>query len=188
MLVIRLDDIVVGVIVSLISSALIGIWAFRGKIWLGLVSLYLSTREAITVLITLCIEIVQNLAQLTNDIRGVEFSAGVKFQVSVSPRISEGGRVGMTTAPAAPTVWISGDEVLNTFSATHNELVAECRKRYPDFKQNFRFYKLLESVKKDPNCAHERRLNPNNSKSLIQMFYNLDESLAKLDDEYTKLR
>ena len=94
----------------------------------------------------------------------------------------------MTTAPAAPMVRISDDGALNAFSATHDELVAECRKRYSDFKLNFRFYTLLESVKKDPNCAHERRLNPNSSKNSIRMVYNLDAVLAKFDDEYTKLK
>ena len=93
----------------------------------------------------------------------------------------------MTTDPKAPKFRVSDDEALRTFPATYDELVAECKKRYSNFKQNARFYKLLKSVKADSNCAHERRLNPNSKKSAMQMFYNFDTTFAKLDEEYTKL-
>lgn len=44
----------------------------------------------------------------------------------------------------------------------------------------------MKAIKIDPNCAYERRLNPNSGKGIVQMCYNLDATLAKLDDEYTK--
>ena len=181
-------DILIGVIATLLGTALIGAWASRGKIWPGLAFLYMSASEAMTIPVALCIEILQNLARLISNIGRSRFSAVFKFQVSVSRSTLRERSVGTPTASAAPTIRISDSEILNTFSATHNELVVECRKRYSNFKQNSRFYKLLESVKKDPNCAHERWLNPNSSKNSIRMFYNLDAVLAKFDDEYTKLK
>ena len=185
---IRLDDIVGDVIVSLISSALIGvgIWAFRGKILAGLTSLYMSTSEAITIPVALCIEILHNLARLTRSISSSRFSAVFGFQVSLSQGTSGEECVGPPTSPTAPKLRISENDVLNTFSATHSDLVAECKKRYSDFKQNSRFHRLLKSAKEDPNCAIARRLNPDSIKSSIHMFYNLDAVLEKLDDEYTK--
>ncbi len=186
MLGIWLEEIALGVISTLIGTALIGIWALRGKICPKLASLYMSISEATTVPISLFVEVLQNLARLTNVIGGSQFSAVFHFQFSIGHRTSENGRVGMPTATGAPTIEISTDDTLNTYAATHDELVAECRKRYTDFKQNFRFYKLLESVKADPNCARERRLNPNSSRSSLRMFYRLDAVLAKFDYEYTK--
>ena len=188
MLGIWLEEITLGVISTLIGTALIGVWALRGRIRPKLASLYMSTSEAVTVPIALFVEILQNLARLTNAIGGSHFSAVFQFQVSIGHRASEEGRVEVPTATVAPTIEISTDETLNAYSATHDELVAECRKRYSDFKQNFRFYKLLESVKTDPNCARERRLNPNSSKSSLRMLYRLDAVLAKFDDEYTKYK
>ena len=186
MLIEWLVEIIIGVTIVLLSTALIDPWAFRGKIWPGLASLYMSTSQAITIPMAHSLEILQNLTRLTSDISRSSFSAVFKFQFSISRGASGGGSVGAPTSPTAPTVRISDDAALNTYSATHSELVAECRKRYSDFKQNFRFYKLLESVKTDPNCARERRLNPNSSKSSLRMFYRLDAVLAKFDDEYTK--
>ncbi|MYH63543.1 MAG: hypothetical protein F4148_17935 [Caldilineaceae bacterium SB0675_bin_29] len=188
MLEIWLEEIVLDVIAILIGTALIGIWALRGKIVPKLASLYMSTSEAITIPCALSIQVLQNLARLTSDIGESHFSAVLQFQVSIGHRASEEGRVEVPTATVVPTIEISTDETLNTYSATHDELVAECRKRYSDFKQNFRFYKLLEAVKTDPNCALERRLNPNNSRNSLRVFYRLDAVLAKFDDEYTKYK
>ena len=188
MLIEWLEKIIVGVTIVLLSTALIDPWAFRGKIWPGLASLYMSTSEAITIPMALCLGILQNLARLTSDISRSRFSAVFKFQFSVSRSASGGGSEGEPTSPTAPTIRIIDDAALNTYSATHSDLVAECRKRYSDFRLNLRFYKLLESVKMDPNCAHERRLSPNSSKSSAQMFYKLDTTLAKFDNEYTRLK
>lgn len=181
-----LQEVALGVITTLICSGLT--WTFRRKIWQELISLYLSISETATVLLSLCINLLESLVRLLFDTNRAGFSADFKFQFSISRGSLQKGSVGVSTASAAPTLRISDGEILNSFSATHDELVAECRNRYSDFKQNFRFYKLLESVKKDPNCAHERRLNPNSSKNSIRMVYNLDAVLAKFDDEYTKLK
>ena len=99
MLEIWLEEIVLDVIATLMSTALIGTWAFRGKIWPKLASLYMLTSEAVNVPIALCIKILQNLARLTNDITGSRFSAVFQFQVSISRRASEEGSVGVPTAP-----------------------------------------------------------------------------------------
>lgn len=188
MLEIGLADIVRGVIVDLILYILtgVGFWIFRQHMRRLVASLYALTTEAISVPYSLCSRILRDLTRLFSDVSGVVFSAVFSFQFSVSHSTSGGEGAGKPPTLTAPTVSIRVDCVQNTYSATHHELVAECRKRYSDFKQNSRFNNLMKAIKFDPNCACERRLNPKSGKSIIQMRYNLDATLAKLDDEYTK--
>ena len=102
MLEIWLEKIVLDVIAILMGTALIRTWAFRGKIWPKVASLYMWTSEAVTVPIALYVEIVQNLAQLTNDISGAGFSAGFKFS-SLGKSSYFGGRTcGDDDRPSRP--------------------------------------------------------------------------------------
>ena len=133
------------------------------------------------------LETLDSLARLPSGTNDPEYPVVMNVQVEVRPGLSGGGSVGMTTDPKAPKFRVSDDEALRTFSATYHELVAECKKRYSNFKQNPQFNKLMKAVKADPNCAHERQLNPKSKTSATQTFYNLDSTFAKLDGEYIKL-
>ncbi|MCY4080172.1 MAG: DUF3644 domain-containing protein [Caldilineaceae bacterium] len=133
------------------------------------------------------INTLDNLARLPSGTSDPDFSVVMNVQIDIKPGLSGGGSVGITNDTNAPKFKVSDEEALAIFHATYNDLVAECRKRYPDFKQNFRFNTLMKTVKMDPNCAHERRLNPNKKKSSAQMFYNLDATFVKLDDAYQRM-
>ena len=94
------------------------------------------------------------------------------------------------TVPKAVLRWIrakvsiSDDEALKTFPTSYNELVDKCRSRYPDFKQNKQFHSAMKNVHQDPTCTYERKLDPTAEKSSKKRFYNLKQTLAKLDNEY----
>ena len=45
----------------------------------------------------------------------------------------------------------------------------------------------MKPINQDPICVHERRLDPKNEKSPRKRYYNLDKTIAKLDDEYITL-
>ena len=105
--------------------------------------------------------------------------------VKLNRGLSGGGNIGMTTDPDAPSVFVSDEELLGYYSLTHNDVVTKCKERYSDFKQNPRFYELMKTVKADPNCAHERKLDPKNPKSTVKVFYNQEATFARLDSEYT---
>ena len=130
------------------------------------------------------IKTLDNLARLPSDTSDPEYTVVMNVQIDVKPGLSGGGSVGMTTDRKAPKFKVSDDEVLEIFSATYHDLVAENKKRYSNFKQNPHFNKLMKAVKADPNCAHERQLNPKSKTSATQTFYNLDSTFAKLDGEY----
>ena len=133
------------------------------------------------------INTLDNLARLPSGTSDPEYSVVMNVQIDIEPGLSGGGSVGITNNTDAPKFRVSDEEVLEIFHATYHDLVAECRKRYPDFKQNFHFNTLMKTVKVDPNCAHERRLNPNKKKSSAQIFYNLDATFVRLDDAYKKI-
>lgn len=132
------------------------------------------------------IQTLDTLARVPSGTDNSDYSTVLKVQIELSRGISGGGSIGFATDPAAPKVRVSDDEAMSAFPATYHDLVAQCRKRYPDFKKNRNFDKLMETVKKDPSCTHERRLNPNKDNGTTQKFYNLDTTLARLDDAYTR--
>ena len=133
------------------------------------------------------INTLDSLARLPSGTSDPEYSVVMNVQIDIQPGLSGGGSVGMTNNSNAPKFRVSDDEALATFSATYHDLIRACKKRYSDLKQNTHFYRLLKLVKADPNCAHERKLNPNNSKSSKQMFYNLDTTFVRLDVAYTRI-
>ena len=116
------------------------------------------------------------------------YSVKMQIQVELNRGLSGGGNIGLTNAPGAPKVSISDDEALKTFPTSYRELVEECRNRYPNFKQNNKFHAVMKNVNQDPTCTYERKLDPTIEKSSIKRFYNLEQTLAKLDNGYTKFR
>ena len=115
-----------------------------------------------------------------------DYSVVMQVRVELNRGISGGGNIGLTNDPSFPKVSISDDEALKTFSSTYNQLVDKCRGRYPGFKSNQRFYKAMKSVHQDPKCTYERKLDPTTENSIKKRFYNLEQTLAQLDQEYAK--
>ena len=115
-----------------------------------------------------------------------EFSVVMHVDVKLNRGLSGGGNIGMTTGSDSPQVSVSDDEFFEYYSFTHAEVVGECKERYTDFKRNRRFNELMREVKANPNCAHERKLDPKNQKSSVKVFYNQEATFAMLDSEYTK--
>ena len=133
-------------------------------------------------------QLLEELSELatSHDSSDSGFSVVMQVHIELNRGISGGGNIGLTNDPSFPKVSISDDEALKTFSYTYNQLVDSCRERYLDFKSNQRFHKAMKLINKDPNCAHERKLDPKSEKSLKKRFYNIDKTIAKLDAEYIK--
>ena len=114
------------------------------------------------------------------------YSVYMQVRIELNRGLSGGGNIGLTNAPDAPKVSISDDEALKTFSASYNELVEKCRHRYVGFKQNQQFHSAMKAVNDTPQCTYERKLDPKTEKSSKKRFYNLEQALVKLDQEYAK--
>lgn len=74
--------------------------------------------------------------------------------------------------------------MLELYPSEFSDIVATCRSKYPLFKQNSAFYRVMEEVKLDSECAHKRLLNPSKENSAFKMLYNFERTMAKLDHEY----
>ena len=119
-----------------------------------------------------------------NDSSDSGYATVMQIRVELNRGLSGGGNIGLTSDPNVPKVSISDDEALKTFPTPYNELVDKCRSRYPDFKQNKQFHSAMKKIHQDPTCTYERKLDPTTEKSSKKRFYNLKQTLAKLDNEY----
>ena len=113
-----------------------------------------------------------------------DYSVILRVDVQLNRGLSGGGSIGMTNNPAAPKVTISDDEALKYYAVTYQDIASACRTRYPGFKQNAQFVDAIKTVKNDPNCVYERKLDPQKPKGQKKAFYNLAASLKRLDREY----
>ena len=115
-----------------------------------------------------------------------EFNIVIQVEVNLNRKLTGGGNIGMTNDPSAPEVRVKDNELFEYYSASYNDLVTACGKRYLNFIKNNKFNALMKNVKVDLNCAYERKLNPYNERSLGTFIYNLDTTFAKLDGSYIR--
>lgn len=130
-------------------------------------------------------ELIRALSFLNNnaDLGDTEHSVTLSVDINLNPIFSGGATVGITSDPSAPKVQISDAEFLREFPVSYREIVAECKQRYPNFKMDARFYGIMNSVKSNPTCSHQRRLDPRSNQP-GRWFYNRTETLRILDAEY----
>ena len=125
-----------------------------------------------------------SIAHSANGVDGSDYCVTLNVEINLNRKLVGGGNIGLTNDPSAPEVKVSDDEALELYPATYPEIVEGCKARYPNFKRNGQFHKIMGGVKADPACAHERRLDPKNPKGQKKFFYNEDATLAKLDEVY----
>lgn len=82
-------------------------------------------------------------------------------------------------------VAISEEDKLSLFPWDHNTLLEKLKDRYTNFRQDKRFNELKSSVKNNASFSHERKLDPNNKKSLKKYFYS-PNCLQYFDKYYTR--
>ena len=90
-----------------------------------------------------------------------------------------------TDDPNAPRVTIREEDVLKNYPMVYRDLTVAMRKRYVDFVENPDFHTIKEDLWKEKKYCITRRLNPNNTKSLGQRFYN-PNILQEFDKHYKR--
>ena len=124
------------------------------------------------------------IARSSADTAPSDYSVILHIEIALNRGLTGGANIGMTNDPSVLRVSVVDDEVLNFYTISYGDLVAECRQRYPGFKQNAQFNLAMKRLQEDPNCAYERRLDPHNPTGQKKRFYNLDASVARLNAEY----
>jgi hypothetical protein len=88
----------------------------------------------------------------------------------------------LTNDPSAKQLRLSEESVYESlFTETYHDVVEAARKRFSDFTQDREFNDIMRGLKKNPNIARTRLLNPKNPNGSHQTFYNekILEELAK---------
>ena len=90
-----------------------------------------------------------------------------------------------TDDPSAPAVAVREEDVLKNYPWTYRELTQRCRDRYSDFVENSEYHDLRHQVEVERKFSIVRFLNPENSKSASQRFFN-SNILQEFDKHYSR--
>ncbi len=101
-------------------------------------------------------------------------------------RNARDGAITVRVAPGDPNavpVTISEEDARKAFPWTYTDLRKALHARYDDFKENDKFHKIKRPLEKDSRYCHVRLLDPKNSKTQKQKFYN-PNIIAIFDEQY----
>lgn len=115
------------------------------------------------------------------------FSVALRLETKLVKTTSdEAIQIRLTNDPDAPKIRIAEEDALKNYPHTYHKLCELLRKRYKDFKQNGAFNEIMRQLKSQgERFCKERRLDPNNPKSLYQMFYH-SRIVEEFDKHYTR--
>ncbi|MGM0944508.1 MAG: DUF3644 domain-containing protein [Bacteroidota bacterium] len=99
-----------------------------------------------------------------------EFDIAISIDINFSKTNSFEG-IGFKYDPDGVPITISEEDIRKKFPLTYDEVRLKAKDRYSNFKQNQDFNQLMKKIKKDNKLHHERKLDPNNPKSLKKAYY-----------------
>jgi hypothetical protein len=76
-------------------------------------------------------------------------------------------------------------DIRTKYPLTYQEVVDIAKLRYIDFVKNYSFNTIMRAIKQNQSLCHERRLDPDNSKSQRKQFYSTNV-WQELDKNYSK--
>jgi hypothetical protein len=82
-------------------------------------------------------------------------------------------------------VTLSEENIRSRFPLTHKEVIAKCRERYSNYKQDSNFNGIMKDIKSNEKLHYLRKLDPDNKKTGKQSFYG-NNILQELDKHYIK--
>ena len=82
-------------------------------------------------------------------------------------------------------VTLTEEDILKRFPWTYKTMVAKCRERYSDFKQDKKFNTLVSRIKTNDKLSKRRDFYPNNKKTPTTFYYSTN-TLQEFDHHYKK--
>lgn len=116
------------------------------------------------------------------------FNVGVEVELKFIRKAADGAMSVRLAAPNDATaipVTISEDEVRKRYAWTYADLVCALRKRYSNFKLDQKFHAARKLLERDNRYCLIRQLDPRNSKSAKQKFYD-PNILGAFDGHYKR--
>lgn len=99
--------------------------------------------------------------------------------------VGKGSVIRITDDPKAPAVRVEEESILKEYSLDYQTLTKTLCDRYSDFKQNEKYHKLKNELKKNPKFCKIRHLDPTNPKSAQKCFYH--PNITQEFDKHYKL-
>ncbi len=82
-------------------------------------------------------------------------------------------------------VTLTEEDILKRFPWTYKNMVAKCRERYSNFKQDQKFNRLVAQIKTNDKLSKKRDFYPNNKKSPTTFYYSTN-TIKEFDRYYIK--
>lgn len=122
----------------------------------------------------------------TQDTNDKDFDIAISIDINFSKSNSFEG-IGFKFDPNGVPINLTEEDIRKRFPLTYDEVRLQAKERYSDFKQNQDFNKLMRKIKTNDKLYHERKLEPENPKSLKKPWYS-SNIWQELDKHYTKLK
>lgn len=120
----------------------------------------------------------------TEDKDDQDFDIAISIDVSFKKENSF-GEIGFRYDENGVPVKLTEENIKDNFPLTHKDVCDTATKRYADFKQNKDFHEYMRRIKEDDKLCHQRKLDPDNKRSMTKPFYN-SNIWKELDNVYTK--
>jgi hypothetical protein len=113
-----------------------------------------------------------------------EFDIAISIDINFSKSNSFEG-IGFKYDPNGVLINITEEDIRQKFPLTYDEVRIKARGRYSNFKQNKDFNELMRKIKLDTKLYHERKLDPENPRSLKKGYYS-SNIWKEIDKVYSK--
>lgn len=114
-----------------------------------------------------------------------DYHVALDVELSFKRTAGTGAAVTVTNDPNATRVYLTEEQIRQTYPWDYNELTRRLQERYIDFKQNQQYHDLRRPLMKDPKYVKRRYLDPQNTKSPKKDYYN-PNIITEFDKHYTK--
>lgn len=113
-----------------------------------------------------------------------DFDIAISIDVSFKKENSF-GQIGFKFDENGVPIKLTEENIKEKYPLTYDDVCTGASKRYNDFKRNQYFHDSMSKIKQDNKLCHQRRLDPDNKKSMTKPFYN-SNIWKELDQIYTK--
>lgn len=120
----------------------------------------------------------------TQDTDDKDFDIAISIDINFSKSNSFEG-IGFKFDANGVPISVTEEDIRKRFPLTYDEVRLQAKKRYTDFKQNQDFHQLMRKIKTNDKLYHERKLEPENPKSLKKPWYS-SNIWQVLDEHYTR--
>jgi hypothetical protein len=115
-----------------------------------------------------------------------DYDIAISIKVDINKNKSDLNALQFKNSSNGISVHLSDEEIKSKYPLDYGQVVELCKNRYDNFKQDKHFFEILKnSIKSNRNLSYNRKLDPNNSKSMAKWFYSRNVSQI-FDQKYRK--